>query len=41
MRFDSEVEDEGIQPTTLREISILKRLNHPNIVSLKDILISS
>ena len=27
-------EDEGIPPTVIREISILKQLNHPNIVKL-------
>lgn len=27
-----EVQDEGIPPTAIREISILKELNHPNIV---------
>ena len=27
-----EVEDEGVPSTALREISLLKELNHPNIV---------
>ncbi|XP_027849024.2 cyclin-dependent kinase 1-A-like isoform X2 [Aphis gossypii] len=33
-----EVQDEGIPPTAIREISILKELNHPNIVNLREIL---
>ena len=28
-------EDEGIPATTIREISVLKELKHPNIVSLQ------
>lgn len=32
-----EVEDEGVPSTALREISLLKELNHPNIVKLKDV----
>lgn len=32
-------EEEGITPSALREISVLKRLNHPNIVTLLDTLI--
>ena len=31
-----EVEDEGIPSTALREISLLRELNHQNIVDLKD-----
>ena len=31
-----EVEDEGIPSTALREISLLRELQHPNIVQLKD-----
>ncbi len=30
-------EDEGIPATTLREIAMLKKLNHPNIVKLRDV----
>lgn len=33
-----ENEDEGIPSTAIREISILKTLNHPNIVSLLDLV---
>ncbi|KAL3273219.1 hypothetical protein HHI36_014673 [Cryptolaemus montrouzieri] len=33
-----ESEDEGIPATALREISLLKELRHPNIVSLEDVL---
>jgi serine/threonine protein kinase len=32
-----EVEDEGVPSTALREISLLKELNHPSIVQLKDV----
>jgi len=32
-----ENEEEGMPSTAMREISILKELNHPNIVSLKDV----
>lgn len=34
MKLDQE--DEGVSSTTLREISILKKMDHPNIVSLVD-----
>lgn len=33
-----ESEDEGIPSTAIREISLLKELKHPNIVSLQDVL---
>lgn len=33
------VEDEGIPSTAMREIAILKRLRHPNIVNLKDAIL--
>ena len=33
-----ENEDEGIPSTSIREISILKQLHHPNIVSLNDLV---
>ncbi|CAM9396076.1 unnamed protein product [Chrysoparadoxa australica] len=35
-RIRLEVEDEGIPSTALREISLLRELQHPNIVELKD-----
>jgi cyclin-dependent kinase 1 len=35
-RIRLEVEDEGIPSTALREISLLRELNHENIVELKD-----
>ena len=35
IRLDSE--DEGVPGTALREISLLKELNHPNVVELKDV----
>ncbi|KAI4455066.1 cell division protein kinase [Holotrichia oblita] len=33
-----ELEDEGVPSTAIREISLLKELRHPNIVSLQDII---
>lgn len=33
-----ENEDEGMPSTAMREIAILKELNHPNIVQLKDVI---
>lgn len=33
-----ESEDEGIPSTAIREISLLKELRHPNIVTLEDVL---
>mmetsp|Transcript_13399 Transcript_13399/g.42336 ORF Transcript_13399/g.42336 Transcript_13399/m.42336 type:complete len:296 (-) Transcript_13399:364-1251(-) len=33
-----ELEDEGMPSTALREISLLKELQHPNIVDLKDVV---
>jgi cyclin-dependent kinase 1 len=35
-RIRLEVEDEGIPSTALREISLLKELQHDNIVQLRD-----
>lgn len=32
-----ELEDEGVPSTALREISVLKTLNHPNVVKLLDV----
>jgi hypothetical protein len=31
-------EDEGIPSTAIREISLLKTLKHPNIVSLREVI---
>uniref|UniRef100_A0A0A9YBD1 cyclin-dependent kinase n=1 Tax=Lygus hesperus TaxID=30085 RepID=A0A0A9YBD1_LYGHE len=36
IRLDAE--DEGIPPTAIREISILREIQHPNVVSLKDVI---
>ena len=36
-KFNMEKELDGIPSTALREIAILKQLNHPNIVSVKDL----
>lgn len=36
IRLDSE--DEGIPSTAIREISLLKELQHPNVVSLRDVV---
>ncbi|XP_014368219.1 cyclin-dependent kinase 1 [Papilio machaon] len=33
-----ESDDEGVPSTAIREISLLKELNHPNIVKLEDVL---
>lgn len=33
-----ENEDEGIPSTAIREITLLKELTHPNIVSLQDVI---
>ena len=33
-----ESEDEGIPSTAIREISLLKELKHPNIVSLHEVV---
>jgi len=33
-----ESEDEGVPSTAIREISLLKELQHPNIVGLQDVL---
>ncbi|KAJ8949190.1 hypothetical protein NQ318_021683, partial [Aromia moschata] len=31
-------DDEGVPSTAIREISLLKELRHPNIVSLEDVM---
>lgn len=33
-----EIEDEGVPSTALREISLLKELDHPNVVCLTDVV---
>ena len=33
-----EAEDEGVPSTAIREISLLRELQHPNIVGLKDVV---
>ena len=33
-----ESEEEGVPSTAIREISLLKELQHPNIVSLQDVI---
>ena len=33
-----ESEEEGVPSTAIREISLLKELNHPNIVNLEDVI---
>jgi serine/threonine protein kinase len=33
-----DTDDEGVPATTLREIALLKDLNHENVVKLKDIV---
>jgi serine/threonine protein kinase len=37
-RIRLEIEDEGSPSTTLREISVLRQLKHPNIVMLNDVV---
>jgi len=39
IRLDSE--DEGIPSTAIREIALLKELQHPNIVRLQDVIHSN
>lgn len=37
-RIRLEQEEEGIPPTSIREISILQELHHPNVVGLKEVI---
>merc|ERR1712158_208485 len=37
-KIRSESEEEGVPSTAIREISLLKELQHPNIVSLIDVI---
>ena len=40
-RINTDQEENGFPITALREVKILKALNHPNIVALKEIVTSS
>jgi serine/threonine protein kinase len=33
-----ETQSEGVPSTTIREISVLREINHPNVVKLKDVI---
>ena len=39
MKIYINFEDEGIPSTAIREISLLREISHPNIVSLKEIIL--
>jgi len=39
-RINTEQEENGFPITAIREVKILKALNHPNIVKLKEIVTS-
>jgi len=39
-RINTEQEENGFPITAIREVKILKALNHPNIVELKEIVTS-
>jgi serine/threonine protein kinase len=33
-----ETQSEGVPSTTIREISVLREIDHPNVVQLKDVI---
>ena len=33
-----ETQSEGVPSTTIREISVLREIDHPNVVKLKDVI---
>lgn len=35
------LDNEGVPPTAIREISLLREIQHPNIVGLKDVVIDN
>jgi len=37
-RIKIEKEDDGMPSTAIREIALLKKLKHPNVVELKDVV---
>jgi cyclin-dependent kinase 12/13 len=39
-RINTEEEENGFPITAIREVKILKALNHPNVVELKEIVTS-
>ena len=39
-RINTEAEENGFPITAIREVKILKALNHPNIVQLKEMVTS-
>jgi cyclin-dependent kinase 2 len=39
-KMNIDLEREGVPTTTLREVSLLKELNHPNIVKLFDVIVT-
>eukprot|EP00301_Raphidiophrys_heterophryoidea_P026446 c9136_g1_i1.p1 GENE.c9136_g1_i1~~c9136_g1_i1.p1 ORF type:complete len:319 (-),score=94.05 c9136_g1_i1:268-1188(-) len=39
-RIRLDTQDEGIASTTIREVSVLQELTHPNVVGLKDVTLS-
>ena len=39
-RMKIDQEEDGIRPTTLREMSIMKSVSHPNVLALKDVKVT-